>query len=177
MHSSLSIHHFHVDHNGPCLPPRTLHKYCFQFLLGITVIPREIKGNGYAKFGGRGWGRGGGGLTRCILRVVELIYSVFQGEESVKEARRLLEFAEETVYVSRPLVGESNKKQTVREVGWKVNACRTKFQNLLRRSPISHCYSTKSYSMKKLLSKSFHLNGHTSVFHPQSQTLELSSAA
>ncbi|CAH3020659.1 unnamed protein product [Porites evermanni] len=28
------------------------------------------------------------------------------GEESVKEARRLLEFAEETVYVSRPLVGK-----------------------------------------------------------------------
>ena len=44
------------------------------------------------------------------LRLVELVNSVFQGEESVKEARRLLEFAEETVYVSRPLVGESNKK-------------------------------------------------------------------
>ena len=73
------------------------------------------------------------------LRLVELVNSVFQGEESVKEARRLLEFAEETVYVSRPLVGESNKKQTVREVGCKVNACRTKFQNWIRRSQISYC--------------------------------------
>ena len=80
------------------------------------------------------------------LRLVELVNSVFQGEESVKEARRLLEFAEETVYVSRPLVGESNKKQTVREVGCKVNACRTKYQNWIRRSQISYCYSTKSYS-------------------------------
>ena len=95
------------------------------------------------------------------LRVVELINSVFQCEENVKEARRLLEFAEETVYVSRPLVGESNKKHIVREVGCKVNVCRTKFQNWIIRSQISYCNSTKNYSMKKLLSKSFHLNGHT----------------
>ena len=32
--------------------PRILHNYRFQFLLGITVVPREIENNGYAKFGG-----------------------------------------------------------------------------------------------------------------------------
>ena len=29
-----SIHHFHIDHNAPCVPPRLLHNHCFQFLLG-----------------------------------------------------------------------------------------------------------------------------------------------
>ena len=29
-----------------------LHNNCFQFLQGITVVPREIQDNGYAKFGG-----------------------------------------------------------------------------------------------------------------------------
>ena len=33
-------------------PPQNLHTYCFQFLLGITVVPREIEDNGYAKFWG-----------------------------------------------------------------------------------------------------------------------------
>ena len=32
-------------------PPEILHKLCFQFFLDacIRVVPREIKGNGYAK--------------------------------------------------------------------------------------------------------------------------------
>ena len=30
--------------------PQTLHNHCFQFLLGITVVPREIKDTTYAKF-------------------------------------------------------------------------------------------------------------------------------
>ena len=30
--------------------PKLLHNHCFQFLLGITVVPREIKDNTYAKF-------------------------------------------------------------------------------------------------------------------------------
>ena len=29
---------------------KKLHDPCFQFLLGITVVPREIQDNGYAKF-------------------------------------------------------------------------------------------------------------------------------
>ena len=45
-----SIYHFHIDHNAHCLPPKILHNHCFQFLLGITVVPREIEDNGYAKF-------------------------------------------------------------------------------------------------------------------------------
>ena len=36
------IHHFYiVNHSAPCLPPKILHNHCFQFLLGITVVPRE----------------------------------------------------------------------------------------------------------------------------------------
>ena len=35
------IHHFHIDHNAPCLPPKILHIHCFQFLLGNTVVPRR----------------------------------------------------------------------------------------------------------------------------------------
>ena len=52
------IHHFHIDHNThlvyPCPPPpkKKMHKHCFQFLLGITVLLREIEVNGYAKFCG-----------------------------------------------------------------------------------------------------------------------------
>ena len=42
----------HIDHNAPCLHPKIIHNHCFQFLLGITVVPREIEGKGYAKFGG-----------------------------------------------------------------------------------------------------------------------------
>ena len=52
------INHFHIDHNTPCLPlpptpphqKKKLHKHCFQFFLGVTVVPGEIEGNGYAKF-------------------------------------------------------------------------------------------------------------------------------
>ena len=36
----------------PPLPKKKLHNHCFQFLLGITVIPREIEANGYVKFWG-----------------------------------------------------------------------------------------------------------------------------
>ena len=33
-------------------PPKILQNHCFQFLLGITVVPKEIQDNGYAKFWG-----------------------------------------------------------------------------------------------------------------------------
>ena len=62
MNYELWIDHVHIDHNAPFLPtpppPPTsptknkLDNHCFQFLLGITVVPREIKDNGYVKFGG-----------------------------------------------------------------------------------------------------------------------------
>ena len=34
------------------LPPQILHNLSFSFLLGITIIQREIENNGYAKFWG-----------------------------------------------------------------------------------------------------------------------------
>ena len=40
---------FHIDHNTPRLPPKILHNHCSQFLLGITVVPREIEDDGYVK--------------------------------------------------------------------------------------------------------------------------------
>ena len=42
----LFIHYFRIDHNAPCLPPRILYNYSFQFLLGVTVVSREIQDNG-----------------------------------------------------------------------------------------------------------------------------------
>ena len=30
----LAIRHLHISHNAPYLPPKILHKHCFQFLLG-----------------------------------------------------------------------------------------------------------------------------------------------
>ena len=35
------------NHNTLFCPP----KHCFQFLLGIAIIPREIENDAYAKFG------------------------------------------------------------------------------------------------------------------------------
>ena len=55
----LPICNLYISHNTPCLPPKTFHNLCFQFLLGITVTPREIKDNAYAKLL---WGQ-----TRCIM--------------------------------------------------------------------------------------------------------------
>ena len=52
------IHHFHIDHNAPSLSPKILHNHCSQFLLSITVVPREIQDNGYEKFGGGGGKQG-----------------------------------------------------------------------------------------------------------------------
>ena len=41
---------------SPTPPPppqkKRLHRHCFQFILGSTVVPREIEDNGYVKLGG-----------------------------------------------------------------------------------------------------------------------------
>ena len=50
---SIGIGHFEKYLNTLCLFPQILHKHCFQFLLGITMVPRENKNNAYAKFGGQ----------------------------------------------------------------------------------------------------------------------------
>ena len=47
-----TIGQFGKYHNTLCLSPQILHKNCFQFLLGLIMVPRENKNNGYAKFGG-----------------------------------------------------------------------------------------------------------------------------
>ena len=49
-----AIHHFHIDHNAPCLPPK---------ILGITVS-REIEDTGYGKFVG---------YTRCNMVYVKTV--------------------------------------------------------------------------------------------------------
>ena len=43
------IPHFHIDHNA-VHPQKFWHSRCFQFLPGITVVPREIEDKGYKKF-------------------------------------------------------------------------------------------------------------------------------
>ena len=48
----INILHLHLDDNTPCLSPKALHSHWFQLLLGITVVPKEIKDNTYAKFRG-----------------------------------------------------------------------------------------------------------------------------
>ena len=39
----------YIDHNAPRLHSKILNNLCFLFLLGITVVPREIKDNGLCK--------------------------------------------------------------------------------------------------------------------------------
>ena len=73
LHSQLFyIHHFHlhVDHMHLDYPENNFQKHCFQFLLGITVIPR---GNEIKEILGR-W-RGGGGNQRafgftCMCKII-----------------------------------------------------------------------------------------------------------
>ena len=47
------IGHFGNYHNTLSLSPQILHKHCFQFLLGLTMVPKENENNDYVKFGGR----------------------------------------------------------------------------------------------------------------------------
>ena len=73
------IRHLPISHNAPCLPPKILHKHCFQFLLGRLCYPGEVKNKRYAKFGGGGvgvankvhYGRCATGVFKqlCILMV------------------------------------------------------------------------------------------------------------
>ena len=54
------IHHFHISHNAPYLPPKILHKHCFQFLFGMAVTIKIMQ-----NFGGQ---------IRCIMGSVEVVY-------------------------------------------------------------------------------------------------------
>ena len=42
----------HLVHPHAPLKKKNLLNHCFQFLVGITVVPREIENNGYVKFWG-----------------------------------------------------------------------------------------------------------------------------
>ena len=52
--------------------PKILHNLFFSLLLGITVIPREIENNAYAKFEG-----GGGGPIRRIRGNALVVYGLY----------------------------------------------------------------------------------------------------
>ena len=69
-HSRNVIEYFHRDHNASCLilPPhhKKMHTLCFQFLLGITDVPRGIEDNAYANF----WK-----LTRSIMVSFKMVNS------------------------------------------------------------------------------------------------------
>ena len=49
---SFLIGYFGKYHNTLCLSLQILHKHCFQFLWGFTMVPRENKNNAYVKFWG-----------------------------------------------------------------------------------------------------------------------------
>ena len=49
-------------------PHNILHNHCFEFLLGITVVPIEIENNGHAIFF-----FGGGGEPRCVMVYVKMV--------------------------------------------------------------------------------------------------------
>jgi len=46
------IRYFHIPIIHVVYPPKVLHKHCFQFLLGFTIVPRELENNTSAKFWG-----------------------------------------------------------------------------------------------------------------------------
>ena len=72
-----TIRFFHLHINAPSLPSKSLHNCCcFQFLLGITVVPREIKDNRYATF------EGGGGKQGCIVVYMKMVNSLVPVRES-----------------------------------------------------------------------------------------------
>ena len=61
----MSIGHFGKYHNTSCLSPEILHEHCFQFLLGLTLVPKENENNAYANLGGQ---------TKSIMVFFELAY-------------------------------------------------------------------------------------------------------
>ena len=48
----IAIGHFGKYHNTLRLSPQLSHKHCFEFLLGLSMVPRENKNNVYSKFEG-----------------------------------------------------------------------------------------------------------------------------
>ena len=50
--TKLFIHYYQIAHNKLYSSLKILHKHCLQFLLGLTIVPREIVKNAYVKFWG-----------------------------------------------------------------------------------------------------------------------------
>ena len=71
------IHYFHIHPNTHFLTSplqKKLDNHYFQFLLGITVVLREIEDNDYVKFGG-----GGGGGKQVALWSMFTISAISAG--------------------------------------------------------------------------------------------------
>ena len=65
------IRNFCIAHNTLCLRFALFCVTIFsQFLLGVTVVPRQIEAQAYEKFGGGG---GAGGQTRCIMGNTKMV--------------------------------------------------------------------------------------------------------
>ena len=48
------VHHFHIDHNVPCLPPKILYSHCFQFFPGFYSHSTSNQRQWFCKiFGGK----------------------------------------------------------------------------------------------------------------------------
>ena len=77
-------------------PPETLRNLCFLFLLGIRVVPREIKDNAYTKFWGASkvyYGRcanGNRAFWQCLLPWVEfwLLYYLLRLKKAREKRRK-----------------------------------------------------------------------------------------
>jgi len=81
-HWLLGTYHFHISHNTPYLPAKILYILCFQFLLGITVVPGEIEDNAYATF----WGKNNLGavqMANCTFGHTELTSKIYLSDDQI----------------------------------------------------------------------------------------------
>ena len=60
----------------PVYPPKFCISIVSDFLLGVTVVPRQLEDDGKFFFGGGGWGVGG--YTRCIVINVKILNKPFR---------------------------------------------------------------------------------------------------
>ena len=96
-----SIHslYFHINNNALSLPPKILHNHILFpiiFILGITVVPREIGDEGYAKFWGVNkvnYGLCENGELKKNSRPEKNAYSYFEKgcrEKCTRQSRKVL---------------------------------------------------------------------------------------
>ena len=68
------------------IPPKKIHHHCFHFLLGITVVPREIEDNAYAIL----WGVKKVYYGQCESDKVNLRYTSGEYGQVAEKGHRLL---------------------------------------------------------------------------------------